>query len=216
MRIGVAMPSFIRDTPALDRCLTSIENQTRRPDVVAISISSTQIKDIKIANYSFPIRWNITECKQGASKNRNNAAALLDDCDIISFFDTDDEMCNSRLEFIEKAFDEHKCDFIVHNYAVIKNQNEKPELMLTEFKAFDTLIENPDAWGGVILSASLPHGALTAGHVSVRKNVFTTVKFNETNFRYEDGEFLKTVFCKGFKGIYLYTQLSIYHNYKVI
>ena len=215
LKIAVALPSFSRDLKVLKRCLNSIEAQIRRPDVVAISISSTQIKDIEIDTYSFPIRWVITNLAQGSSKNRNFASSLCYDCDIISFFDTDDVMLPERLLYIERAFNENNSDYIIHNYVLLKHPDHSSEPKYTEYKAYTELELNSDSWAGVMLkkTTGIMGYSIAQGHMSIRRKIIDTLKYDENNTRYEDGAFIRTMFHNGLNGSYLYTQLSVYHHY---
>ena len=101
MRIGVAIPCFIKHIPQCLQLLDALEYQTRRPDEVVVSCSSTD--EFPHKEYSYPIKILVTEKKQNTSTNRNCAARELQ-TDIICFFDADDEMHPQRLEVIERSF----------------------------------------------------------------------------------------------------------------
>ena len=101
MRIGVAIPCFIKHIPQCLQLLDALEYQTRRPDEVVVSCSSTA--EFPHKEYSYPIKILVTEKKQNTSTNRNCAARELQ-TDIICFFDADDEMHPQRLEVIERSF----------------------------------------------------------------------------------------------------------------
>ena len=68
MKIGVAIPTYKKDIIFLDRCLRSIENQTKLPDIVVISASSCKMEDVKIATYSFPFKIICEENQQNAGE----------------------------------------------------------------------------------------------------------------------------------------------------
>lgn len=115
MKIGVAIPCFIKH---IDRCLElldSINNQTRLPDQVVVSCSSTEKAKFPEQEYKYPVKVIVTEERKNASENRNIAAKLLD-TDIITFFDADDIMHPQRLEIIEQAFKEG-ADIVLHGFA---------------------------------------------------------------------------------------------------
>ena len=101
MRIGVAIPCFIKHIPQCLQLLDALEYQTRRPDEVVVSCSSTI--EFPHKEYSYSIKILVTEKKQNTSTNRNCAARELQ-TDIICFFDADDEMHPQRLEVIERCF----------------------------------------------------------------------------------------------------------------
>ena len=84
LRIGVVIPSYIRHIPLLKRCLDSIETQTKPPNIVSISCSSSKKDSVNLTSYSFPIKINYTEEVQNAAQNRNYAASIiLEEVDVI-------------------------------------------------------------------------------------------------------------------------------------
>ena len=97
----MAIPCFIKHIPQCLQLLDALEYQTRRPDEVVVSCSSTD--EFPHKEYSYPIKILVTEKKQNTSTNRNCAARELQ-TDIICFFDADDEMHPQRLEVIERSF----------------------------------------------------------------------------------------------------------------
>jgi hypothetical protein len=223
LRVGVAIPSFQRDLAVLKRCFDSIEGQSRRPDVVAISISSTQLKDVAAAlsDYSFPVRLSITDCPQNAAENRNvTAALLLKDTDVISFVDSDGEMLTRRVEYIERAFLETGCDYIVHNFVCVRSKDTIELPMYTDYAAFpELLIPNPDPWGGVILKPNrIPYTKkeIHNGHVSIKTPLLISFRYNEdaSTLWFEDSAFNKKLATSGCKGTYLVNELTRYHCYR--
>ena len=97
MRIGVCIPTYNKHLPFLERCLDSIEEQTVQPTVVSISASSVT-EPFTLKPRPFPVKLLTTPTQQFASTNRNKAAAeILDEVDILSFIDSDDEMVPCRL-----------------------------------------------------------------------------------------------------------------------
>jgi glycosyltransferase involved in cell wall biosynthesis len=103
MRIGVAIPCFIKHIDYCYKLLDSINVQTRLPDQVIVSCSSSKPEDFVKREYKFPLTIITSEERKNASQNRNIAASNLD-TDIISFIDGDDIMHPQRLEVIENAF----------------------------------------------------------------------------------------------------------------
>lgn len=218
MKIGVAIPTYKKDIIFLDRCLRSIEKQTRLPDIVVISASSCKIEDVKIANtYSFPIKIISEEHEQNASTNRNKAANFLlsvENVDIISFFDSDDEMLPKRLEFIEKAFLETNCDFVVHDYITIKSYNTiVDENEGNTFVCFKNCIIPHKHDLGVAVNFE-GNNSLTHGNVSVSKNIWENEKFREEKeyILWEDSEYCRRL-CYKYNGSYIQSRLTKYHNY---
>ena len=82
MKIGVAIPAYIGHINRLFELLDSIEKQTRLPDKVVVSCSST--REFNNKTYSFPLQIILTEERQNAAQNRNIAASNLMDMDFVS------------------------------------------------------------------------------------------------------------------------------------
>jgi len=217
MKIGVAIPTYIKHIKLLNRCLKSIENQTKKPKLVVISASSCS-EEIKLLGYSFPIEIIQTENSQNAAANRNIAGNFLNqkDIDIISFIDSDDEMYPKRLEFIEKAFIETECDFLVHNFTEIKNHYEKHNLNFEDYHCIqDCLISNPNHCGITLNDVKTYSKQLTHGHISVSSNLWKKEKYKTENdyLNWEDSEYCRRLVEKKYKGVYLPSQLTKYNNY---
>lgn len=125
IRIGVAIPCYKRHIPILKRLLDSIEKQTRKPDMVIVSCSSSKSQDIpyNMGNYSFPFKIIVHENRLNAAENRNIAGNSLD-TDIISFIDADDEMHPQRLEIIETVFTKYDCELVVHNFHDMNTESD--------------------------------------------------------------------------------------------
>ena len=60
MKIGVSIPCYYGHISHLTNLLDSIENQTRQPDKVVVSCSSTK-ELFETKQYSFPLEIIITE-----------------------------------------------------------------------------------------------------------------------------------------------------------
>ena len=99
MKLGVAIPCFINHIEQCYVLLESINQQTRIPDQVVVSCSSSKETDFIKREYKFPLIVITTEDKQIAAQNRNAAAKLLD-TDIIAFMDADDIMHPQRIEIL--------------------------------------------------------------------------------------------------------------------
>ena len=119
MRIGVAIPCYIGHINQLQVLLESISNQTRLPDKVVVSCSSTtDLPDLP--KYDFDLIIVCDSTRKNTAQNRNIAAQRLD-TDVITFFDADDVMHPQRIEFIEQAFLSN-ADIVLHNFETEHSQ----------------------------------------------------------------------------------------------
>ena len=182
-KIGIAIPCYKYHIPVLKRCLDSIEFQTRHPDFVVISCSSSEKSDIPsdyTTCYSFPVKIYTHRMKMNAAENRNFAARMLCgmECDILAFFDCDDVMHPQRLRAIASAFDSlDGCGIVLHNYLHSKEDLAAP------FQTYDTievslnLLERSPT-GCAILKSNW-QALIHHSQVTVSKEMFQKVKFRE-------------------------------------
>ncbi len=180
--IGVAIPCYHGHIQHLKYTLDSIENQTRKPDMVVVSCSGVSSTPYNQSDYTFPVQFITTENKQSASKNRNVAASYLD-TDIISFFDADDQMHPQRLEVIERAFKENDIVLFLHNF--IREPTTPHVLYDISSTTFDIGKIGIHSWGFGALHLDNPlfnNSTLDIhnGHSSVTRTLFDTIKFNES------------------------------------
>ena len=174
MKLGIAIPCYNKHIPKLLELLDSIEGQTRKPDAVCVSCSSTGPTEFPILrDYGFPISIIATEERLNTAKNRNIAARHLQ-TDIVSFFDADDIMHPQRLELIERAFTTEPCDMTVHGYLIDEETTQE----------FET-IQNADSHRNVLMKGlsgclKLPYpGRIHHSQVSVAKHVCEKLQFPE-------------------------------------
>lgn len=174
--IGVAIPCYINHINALGYLLDSIEKQTRKPDKVVVSCSSSQQGDIPPSyfQYSFPIYIYIISEKLNAAQNRNIAISYLD-TDIITFIDADDQMHPQRLEIIEQCF-------LKHDVKILGTSFETDDT-----REFDHYLDFPFEINKLYIcpSRSVQHINYTTGNVihngqySVRRDVLQNIRFRE-------------------------------------
>lgn len=103
--IGIVIPCYKPHIGLLGRLLWSINNQTRKPDIVVVSCSSSEESDIiyKDTDYNFSLKIFTHKEKMNVAQNRNFGARQLN-TDIITFFDADDIMHPQRIEIIHKCY----------------------------------------------------------------------------------------------------------------
>lgn len=205
--IGVAIPCYNKHIPKLIELLDSIESQTRKPDIVSISCSSTKDDEFpKLRDYGFGIIVSTTPERKNTGQNRNIAARRLD-TDIISFFDADDNMHPQRIEGLIAAFNE-PCDIALHGYLTDNEVNEEYDY-INNFKILRNKLSQ--CYSGCIKLDS--NSRIHHAQVTVRKEIF-----QESPFTGEDENVLKDdcIFCyrifnlPGIQTAYLDHSLSKY------
>jgi glycosyltransferase involved in cell wall biosynthesis len=228
--IGIAIPCYKGHIPNLFKLLDSIEDQTRKPDMVCVSCSSTtEFPFDKVKKYSFPLDVIITEEKKNAAENRNIAIAKLldvsvsvsttDICrnlDYITFMDADDIMHPQRIEILLKLFNERNIDIILHNY----QQNEINDL--NEFEKIENenlsfrINEMRQHWSGCIEHVDFhkyTYEGIHHSQASVKREILLYIKYpEEAEFaRREDCIFCHRVFdLPNIQTAYVSNKLSFY------
>lgn len=204
--IGVAVSCYVNHLPLLIELFDSIENQTRLPDKVVVSCSSTsnekELKNIKKYSFSYEIIY--TPEHKNAASNRNIAISELLDMEYITFIDADDIMHSQRIELLLRTFEETNGDIILHNFSY--DCNLKPIVNLN-YKINELYVSS----SGCITSNvnyQLHHSQST-----VRRYILHFVLFSEdTKYnRKEDCVFCKDVFSlPNVVNVYIMNELSWY------
>jgi len=203
--IGIAICCYKGHIPHLGRLLNSIQDQTRLPDQVVVSCSSSSDDDIpyKASDYGFPLTIITHSEYKNASQNRNTAAAALT-TDIVSFFDADDTMHPQRLQFIDQCFGNHDIKIFLHNGFV--RLSEPFEHYVSYYCLFNVLYRCP--WGSTKIHSNLDEVMIFNGHSTVRREVLQDIQFRE------EAEFHgreDTIFCTDVITRYPY-QTAYCHN----
>lgn len=218
MKIGVAIPAYIGHIDYLFNLLDSIQNQTRIPDKVVVSCSSTKASDLdpyffKINQYTFLLEIIPIEEKKNAAQNRNIAAFKMMDMDYITFIDADDIMHPQRIEILLKVFNDYDSDIILHNY-FIDVPFEKELFKNIENNEFIIRINSlRQHWSGCIEHINYINEGIHHSQVSIKKEILNNVKFpEEIEFnRKEDCIFCHRVFnLPNIKNAYVGNKLSFY------
>jgi len=211
MKIGVAIPCYKGHIIRLFELLDSIEKQTRHPDKVVVSCSSTS-EFLNSKDYSFPLQIIITEQHKNAAQNRNIAITKLSDMDYITFIDADDTMHPQRIEILLKVFEEHDCDVILHNFFMNSNESN-------EFIKIENIQVKPNSlkqcWSDRIVHKDTDNNThhIHHGQVTLKRYILDKVNFPEEvefNWR-EDSVFCHKVFgLENIKNAYIVNELSYY------
>jgi glycosyltransferase involved in cell wall biosynthesis len=192
--IGVAIPCYKGHLGALPHLLDSIEKQTRKPERVAISCSSTEPSDVSLSldSYSFPVELILHSDKKAAAENRNCAADHLT-TDILTFMDADDIMHPQRLEVINTCFTKYTdVKILLHHYEMDATIS-LPHYENLDCFHFNRLFRCPH--GSTQHADYLFQSVVHNGQPSVTRHVFDQIRFDESPHAYtrEDTLFCTTV-----------------------
>jgi len=176
MKIGVAIPCFINHINACYRLLDSIDKQTRLPDQVIVSCSSSKLSDFVLKTYRFPLIVLVTAEHQNAAQNRNKAADHLE-TDIITFIDADDSMHPQRLEAIEQAFEDSGTTIVLHSF-LLNEECEQPFPVVSQFVVEKNIL-NQCYSGCIKFVNNDPVSRIHHSQASVRQSAFKAVRFPE-------------------------------------
>jgi hypothetical protein len=211
MRIGVCIPCHKPYIQYIQKCLESIENQIRKPDIVSISISELD-EELILPTFSFPIELTITSTYQCQAINRNIAASKID-VDILSFFDVDDIMHPNRLASIELAFQKEIDGFLHDNKQCNSGQYR---IRLLSNIIWESISNNIYTDGFSLLKDNIcgrilsNYGSITNGHFSCKQSVWKSIPFPEKYGLGEDCEYVYRIYSEGYKLGYTPDKLSYY------
>lgn len=213
MRIGVAIPTYVKHVGLLQSLLDNIASSTIKPHAIAVSCSSVQInKQVQFTVNSVPVVIRYTTATLNPSENRNRAASMLD-TDLISFIDGDDLMHPQRLEYVRNVFLNNPIvGAVYHSYDYVPlAQRDLP--LLTHGAPDITpnrLLQIPD--GNGIVVDNEPSSPIHYAHVTVRSSVFRSMKFDESpRHKYrEDSLYASTLVSNQIVLAYLRNRLSRY------
>ena len=209
--IGVAIPCYNQHFDKLSSLIDNIAASSLKPQQIAISCSSwnhDRRTDTSYNGIPVSIQYSTQRLNQGT--NRNIAAGMLT-TDLISFIDADDLMHPSRLEYIAKAFQNGDYHAIYHSYAhehITAYAN--PFEPVGEYDLVSgRIISNPNTAGILVENTSYP---IHHAHVTVRRDVFSRFKFDESwgAYRNEDSLYGKTLAENGVSIGYLANKLTRY------
>ena len=226
MKLAICIPAYHAHLKYLPEVLESISNQTVKPYLISISVSSvptnTDLSIPKTLN-NIPILVSQTHEQKFAAANRNIAAlqALQDpQVDGLAFIDIDDYMHPIYLEKVQQAF-EDGADVFLHNYynwpgrripakeACKEIQISTPTLYQSYFKD-----EFKPSGYGQITPFDENNNCIdsTYGHVSLKRFVFEREIFNEEDQfrRTEDCHYIYRLLKAGYTILASSDKLSLY------
>lgn len=215
MTIGVAIPCYSGHAHYIPTLLDNITSSTRKPDEIVISCSSSESNRILYFTYNdMDVRiWYSTE-RLNQAMNRNRAASLLK-TDLITFIDADDLMHPKRIEYLCNAF-ESRPDIaaVYHSYSyehVSKRDNpfwDEPVMNPLP----NPMIKDPKAAGLMVLANPPPQYEHHHAHVTVRKPVFDSLKFDEDwrYYRMEDSVYGVKLLNNNIPMLFLNNRLTRY------
>lgn len=206
MRIGVAIPCYIGHIEQLQVLLDSIAAQTRLPDKVVVSCSSTAEMPPEFSQYDFDLQIVCDPMRRNTAQNRNIAAQRLD-TDVITFFDADDVMHPQRIEFVEKAF-LGGADIVLHNFETEHSQfslYDSCNISYNTLRQCETGCIRHIIWNA--------HDRIHHSQVSVKRELYDIVKCDEREevVTREDCIFCWSVFAvPNLTNAYISNKLSFY------
>ena len=202
MTISLCITSYDKDRHFIPRLLSELRNQTRWPDETILLCSGVE----HIYNYDDVKTITIPQ-RIIQSKARNTCANLAQG-DIIVFFDVDDLPHCKKLEITEYIFKKYDPDFLLHNYRNKQNLDLNRKIDISSLTIKHNL--EPSKLNTNLICENYP---IHHAHISVRREVFEKVSFNEDKkyYRSEDGVFCQDLIKTGYKGIYTTEQLVQYN-----
>jgi glycosyltransferase involved in cell wall biosynthesis len=222
MKLAVVIPTYKYHIPILKNTLDSIAKQTCAPDLVVVRASSCDAECTKALAEISAIAWPFTltvletDKVQHTGQNKNEGvAAVPDDIDIISFFDSDDLMHPRRLEFVKRYISEGY-DVVCHSFINDKdswNMIEEPVPVFESYIKYETVIAafsgEPVKIGRVIfLDENDDEVGFTDGPLTMRKECFNGYPLDARG--HQDCVFFSGLHRAGYKLVNLNVGLMIY------
>lgn len=173
--VGVAICCYHGHISALSALFRSIDAQTRRPDQVVVSCSSTSPEDIPydVGSYSFSLQIVTCREKKNAAQNRNTAASYLQ-TDIVTFFDADDLMHPQRIAAIHHGFSTHDVYFMVHSF------QKSPVFVLYERYSYHVNQLEVCPYGSILVRGHAHDMPIANGHCSVMQWILHECAYPES------------------------------------
>lgn len=203
IKVSVIVPIY-NASEFLDRCLSSIVNQTLK-DIEIILINDGSTDDSKIIIDKYMSKYKniilIDKKNEGVGKARNDGIRKASG-EYITFVDSDDYIKENMLEVFYEYSKKHSLDMMTSLYYKVKNNKE------ILWKASKYKIGNVKTSPNIILAVEYaPWGKLYKRSMVIENNIFF-----EENKKYEDMPFV----CKCLLKSKLVGQLTEGYYYYVI
>jgi glycosyltransferase involved in cell wall biosynthesis len=220
MKLAVVIPTYKYHIPVLKYTLDSVAEQTCIPDHVIVRASSCDaecssiLAELRLFPWPFPLTILETETVQNAGQNRNaGVAAVPDDIDIISFFDSDDLMHPRRLEFVKRYIAEGY-DVVCHGFTGLPwNMTEEPVPVVESYIKYETVRaaftgELVKVGRVIFLDENDDEVGFTDGPLTLRKECFNGYASDQRG--HQECIFFSGLHRTGYKVINLNMGLMIY------
>ena len=173
--VGVAICCYHGHLSALSALFQSIDAQTRRPDHVVVSCSSTSPEDIPydMGSYSFSLQIVTCREKKNAAQNRNTAASYLQ-TDIVTFFDADDLMHPQRIAAIHHGFSRHDAYVMLHSFQT------SPVFVPYQDYVYHVNQLEVCPYGSIFVKGHLHDMPIANGHCSVLRKILDEFTYPES------------------------------------
>ena len=196
--IGIVIPCYKPHIGLLKRVLDSIEKQTKKPDMVIVSCSSSEPSDIPYTqeDYSFPFKIYTHKEKKNISENKNFGTRLIN-TDIVTYFDADDIMHPQRIEIIYNGFIKYpNMKLLIHSLRLNPIDLNYPKYDINYINyEMDTFYICK--WGALNFK-NKSNRNIHNSHSSIKKSLFDEIQYVETPDAkgFEDTLFNRTLINK--------------------
>ena len=194
--ISLGIPCIPKHTKHLDELIDNVNNQELLPYEIIISLSETNANDGKQLEDKLNklskvnVKIIASEKKQYAGENRNVCSKNCN-TKIISFIDSDDLICNSRIKILEDVYKKYNYDVLFHSYSnnISKCSNNYKKIYdRNETKKQYKKNNNTNKNDSVYLDLNLHHG-----HVTIKTEILNKYPIDVKGYG-EDTRYLHTLF----------------------